>query len=362
LVLFKVGDYWVSSAGTLMRVVGSDGTSVPVSLDGTRPKKSTGDPLSDGDYWIDAAVEPPVVMKIIDGADTIVDSIVGATTVGVGEDATGASISPETASLPIGTAEHPYTTEDSAGAGDYYLSTAGVLAVDGLPASVDGTPPTSKLDGTPLDGDDYIDMSVYPPMVMTTDTITGEYTSSSIKFVESKKIDGIRRLHMPKDDSIELVKTSSLGLQSKDGKEIPRSVYTPPINDFGTLMSITDIKNDRDKLHKINRNGVYYMDITGYNGFGRIAPLDTNSHSSFNIKCNADIYGCYFMSRPTEDYTLKYSHLNDMTVLAVKDDYTDAKVINTKWENECYSLDSTALRNVAAVWIDLGDAAIFVFL
>jgi len=181
---------------------------------------------------------------------------------------------------------------------------------------------------------------------MRWDESDSRYTPRGIRFLSSKTFNGIRRLHSPTDNAIKLAMTSSIGMQVKDGKETPFQTYSPNILEYGQLMNVTRIKDDRDKTHKVNSHGIYYENINGNKEFGRVTGLAENNHGSFNVACGSDIYGCYYLTRPSDDYTLKYSHLNDKTVLAVKDDYSDAKVINTKWENECYSLDEDALRNV----------------
>jgi len=66
----KVGSYWISSSGQLMKKVAPD-ISLPVSNDGTRPKNADGSDLADDSLWLNSISNPETLNVIKNGEDYI---------------------------------------------------------------------------------------------------------------------------------------------------------------------------------------------------------------------------------------------------------------------------------------------------
>jgi len=66
----KIGSYWISASGQLMKKVAPD-ISLPVSTDGTRPKSADGTALTDDDMWLNGLSSPETLNVIKGGEDNL---------------------------------------------------------------------------------------------------------------------------------------------------------------------------------------------------------------------------------------------------------------------------------------------------
>jgi hypothetical protein len=265
----KPNKYWIDCNGQLM-TVDRFGNEIPVSLDGDVPSG-----LKDGDKYLDASMTPPQLV------------VVG-----------GQNIHGSTPEDAIQSNDNNVPPEIANQDGAYWTSSDGQLMVttdcngNSLPVSLDCNEVPKNADGSDLDGsngDKWFNEGVYPPTIMVWDDKDDDWKSENIKVDKTEYIDAPTKIGEDNSgDNGNNFANTNWGIISLDGSELPDKIYSPEILDYGTLLHLTDIQNEREVQGRLSGDILRYKDSNSNEKYRKYSPKKFDDYQTLNVELDKE--------------------------------------------------------------------------